>query len=377
MHPLLQKQPLGIHTDLPMDKAIPSSPDMLRPYTPPQRSGLRSADESDMEPRPHSSPYSDYYTDPASSPYQESHYSKKSAKARSYLFSEGSTHSTARSSPPPFEPMPWTESAPLSANQIKLLSYIHNVDKWVSEHDPNEQQFKTLMSSFEVINATLTAPEPQTRQPAEELFDSGMFMSSEDGRTSACSTPSKSFMLHDNSCVPLYLVTNYTNEVMDLAGELSKRFDETKVLNQLALDRIKMHEDIIESLRKANEKQALNLHLDYSELVYLKMELNSIRSLTLPPHASIETFEDAIRHFGLNWRNTERRFTTRITDNQASAESSSSDNSDEEDGDREDADENGDEQQQQQETRPTFWSALNEALDGFAQALGMFVAFED
>lgn len=378
MHARRRQQPLGISTDLPMDKTIPSSPDALRPYTPPQRVSPRNADDNDHEPRPHSSPYSDYYTDPASSPYQESHYSKKSAKARNYLFSEIGSHSTARSSPPPFEPMPWTQTSPLSANQIKLLSYVHNVEKWISEHDPNEKQFKTLMASFEVINATLTAPEPQTRQPPEELFDSGMFMSSEDGHSSACSTPSKSSMLHDNSCVPQCLVANYTNEVMGLVKELSKRFDETKVLNQLALDRIKLDEDRIAKLRKLNQKQTLSLHLDYSELVYLKMELASIRSLVLPPHAEPEGFEDAIRTFELNWRNTERRIATRLADSQSSSESpSSSESSDEEEGDLGQANGNGDHPEEQQEPAPTFWTALNEALDGFAQALGLFAAVED
>jgi hypothetical protein len=361
-----------------MANAMPSSPAMLRahPSTPPRRSSLRSAlEDGDPESRPQSSPYSDYYTDSAGSPDQDSHYSKRLAHARDYLFSDGGSHSTTPSSPPPFPLMSWTDAAPLSPTQARLLSYINNVERWVREHDPNPQQLASLSSSLEVINATITAPDPQTRQPAEELFDSGMFMSSADGRVSACSTPSNSFCLNDHSCVPDFLVANYMNEVMDLATELSKRHDETKMLNQLALDRIAMQESMLEKLRKANEKQKVHLHLDYSELVYLKMELNSIRNMALPQELDIETFEDAVRHFELNWRNTERRFAARLADT-ASGNSDDGESDHAEDGGDE-VTEATDEQEEQHQTGSIFWGAFTDALDGFAQALGMFAAFED
>ncbi|KAF2197314.1 hypothetical protein GQ43DRAFT_214167 [Delitschia confertaspora ATCC 74209] len=395
MYPLLRGNSSSSFSETPLDKQPRTPSAMARPYTPTGRSSLSGLEDINMDKLPRSSPFSDYYTDFAHSPEQDLSRLDKPEEAVAYLFLPDNDTPSQRMTDTPsqapkdvalprFGPMPWMiEPTLFSSSQLELLSRIYQIERWISQNEPNEKQIQSLLAAFEAISTTLIEPESQTRQPVEELLDSGIFMSSDDGRNTSSSASrssskslSKSYS-HEHNCVPGPLLDDYTTEVLHLAQELRKRFYEVKDLNQLALDRIKMHEDLIRQLRKDNKKKSLAVHLDYSELVYLKLEIETIKSLARPQSKqAAQAFHDAVGQFELNWRNTERRIAARVVEDTEARDSYPEFQIGEQEIVTGENEEDGQEQK-----LPSFvsrvWGTLGGALDEFGLALGFFASVED
>jgi len=427
--------------------------------------------------RPLTSPFSDYYTGTSNSPQgstcskktqrsnsHESIHVAKEAEALMYLFtppacnfdSPGKSADEGRSTPSPDG-----ESEKSSPMKAKLLGRLFDVEKWIAEHEPNDDQFESVVSSIDAINATLTAPESQTRKPAEELFDSGLFMSSEDGRsTRDCHSPSPLRKFPSipslfgtgpvKEVYPASIVDSYIHDVLTMAKELEKRFEEGKQINQLALDRISLDKTRIaelsseneklkkeiddlrgehlktcnenndlrtenedfrnknqmlestiedlekkeravmaindrltalkESLEKENKEKDRNLYLNYSELMFLKMELQALKAFAIGPvDDETESFDDAVRRFELNWRNSDRRFGVRMAGEEENDGSGTS--GEESEGEDEEPIVEEGETEVQGRAPYIVWGAVQGALldtlDEVARVVGWYAEYEE
>lgn len=96
--------------------------------------------------------------------------------------------------------------------------------------------------------------------------------------------------------------------------ELRLRFEEIKYLNFLMLEKLDVADDENIALRNANDKLILDLHLDYSELLFLKIQLQAIEAYAIPREDQDPDFSfvNAIERLELDWRDVEKRFTERM-----------------------------------------------------------------
>lgn len=96
--------------------------------------------------------------------------------------------------------------------------------------------------------------------------------------------------------------------------ELRLRFEEVKYLNFLMLEKLDVADDENIALRNANDKLILDLHLDYSELLFLKIQLQAIEAHAVPREDQDPDFSfvSAIERLELDWRDVEKRFTERM-----------------------------------------------------------------
>lgn len=103
-------------------------------------------------------------------------------------------------------------------------------------------------------------------------------------------------------------------QIAEATAVLKLRFEEVKHLNHLMLEKLDAANDENLALRNANDKLTLDLHLDYSELLFLKIQLQTIENHAVPfddqdPDFS---FVNAIDRLELDWRDVEKRFSSRM-----------------------------------------------------------------
>ena len=80
------------------------------------------------------------------------------------------------------------------------------------------------------------------------------------------------------------------------------------------LEKLDFADDENIALRNANDKLILDLHLDYSELLFLKIQLQAIEAYAIPREDQDPdlSFVNAIERLELDWRDVEKRFTERM-----------------------------------------------------------------
>ncbi|KAF2190883.1 hypothetical protein K469DRAFT_747261 [Zopfia rhizophila CBS 207.26] len=219
-----------------------------RPYTPPERDGLKVSDML------HDSPYSDYWTEPSYSPSSpESTRAKRAAEASAYLFPPddipASLHTHPKYTLRPLPPMPWDAPSSASPVQNLLFSCINNLEKLISQSAPNDEQMEYIIAQFESINAYLSAPEAQSRQPSDSLFDSAIGLGGEDIQADS-KLPVAPFLDPGQNSLYFQMVNDYIAEVKRSADQLGERLEEVQELNSLLLDRIYMDRETIYKLRR-------------------------------------------------------------------------------------------------------------------------------
>ncbi|KAF2498054.1 hypothetical protein BU16DRAFT_580587 [Lophium mytilinum] len=104
------------------------------------------------------------------------------------------------------------------------------------------------------------------------------------------------------------------DEILASIAEVCMRHQETKYLNSLMLEELDVANAENTTLRNLNDKLILDLHLDYSELLFLKVQLQTIETHALPleDEDSEFSFVRAIERLELNWRDVEKHLATRM-----------------------------------------------------------------
>lgn len=165
-----------------------------------------------------------------------------------YPYTPDSAHSLQNSlistySHPPFDPLPpvsWGDSSTASHPspvQSALFSCFSNLEQLIQISQPNDAQLEYIISQFEAVSSYLAAPEAQSRQTDDHLFDFELGLPG----------------------VPRGLVADeYVHEVQKFiegvkrsSKALQDRFDEVRMLNEIQLEIIK---DLRRELRTRDKK---------------------------------------------------------------------------------------------------------------------------
>lgn len=130
---------------------------------------------------------------------------------------------------------PEPSSAPgnASTTQKSLLSRLRDVGRQILHKDPDAHIVTLLLENLDAVDAALTAPEPQSRQPAE-LVDSGLFMEEELEELAPLDEELK------REFAPFLQKDTLRNliSVAHSAEELRKRFEEVKVCARIQTYRV-------------------------------------------------------------------------------------------------------------------------------------------
>ncbi|KAF2834172.1 hypothetical protein M501DRAFT_1001483 [Patellaria atrata CBS 101060] len=253
------------------------------PLTPPSRSPHRMFFDS---------PFSDYYT-------ESSH-----------------SHSSYHSSP--LKHFPELQSQ----IQLALLNKLSQLEQRISQNEPSIRTSDLLHERIDALEAVLTAPESQSRLPAD-VVDSGLFL--EDGDIGGMG-------LDDSMGSDVTYLMRKIREAQDgnashneeickqaqdlctnlsvAVKQLQQRFDEIKLLRESTSDSISTAEKTIEDLRESNKKLKLDLSHNQAELYSLKVRLESIKiqaarsDLSSDSEASLER---NINQWKEDWKKAEER----------------------------------------------------------------------
>jgi hypothetical protein len=101
------------------------------------------------------------------------------------------------------------------------------------------------------------------------------------------------------------------DELKTQNDELKTQNDELKDDNEYVYERIEDLKVEKRSLMRANERLAFDLHLDYSELVWIKSQLLVLEAHCLPPEDPDFSYVHVIERLHLDWRDVEKRFAIR------------------------------------------------------------------
>ncbi|KAF2263220.1 hypothetical protein CC78DRAFT_534220 [Lojkania enalia] len=226
----------------------PSPISIVRPWTPP-----------DLDPPMGQDPYAPTKT-PGTAPIYP--YTPDSARTnRTYEL------------PPlsPLPPMPWDRSNKdlVSPMQNALFSCLTNLEHLIHTSEPSDKQMEYIISQFENISSYLSAPEAQSRQSDDHLFefeqaqqhgfnlgDSGI---ADVGIRGVTVNGAKLDDVDDEETedVRRYIVEvdKYINGVRGYSSDLKNRLDEVKQLNDIQLEIIRdLRKEVKERKEKLNSK---------------------------------------------------------------------------------------------------------------------------
>jgi hypothetical protein len=188
--------------------------------------------------------------------------------------------------------------------QKKLLARLHEIGQQILRKDVDDHA-RVLNAGIDALNETLTAPDPQTRKPAE-VEDSGLFMDDDDEIDDEVESASLEAELSlereeaekaDDHTARAELNERLTQVVQDLQD----RYEEVKVrgsslrstghfanrttqhINQLLVSHLETTENQISELTTENETLRREMSQADSDMLYLKMQLRALE-VEAEPH---------------------------------------------------------------------------------------------
>lgn len=191
-------------------------------------------------------------------------------------FSEGEVHLGDDKSPSYTLPSPEAQ---------RLLLRLNDLGSQILREEPSERAVDVLNDRLDALEDALTAPEAQSRQPAE-LVDSGLFMGedeqTEDGYGLGLDG-AEDFVedkLQMSRGPPQFQLVKESQALLDRVTraniDLRSRFDEMRQLNDEHITQLEETTREVLQLRSETESLKSDLGFDHSELLFLKLQLKAL-----------------------------------------------------------------------------------------------------
>lgn len=181
----------------------------------------------------------------------------------------------------------------------RLLLRLNDLGSQILRHDPSTSTINTLSDRLDALEHTLTAPDTQTRQPAD-LVDSGLFMEDDaqtpheygldmsssslpfalDGASDALTTRLKEAAANngdgDKNADLIKESQDLLERVTRANTDLQARFEEMRKLNDEHISQIEECTREVLTLRSETEVLKADLGFDHTELLFLKLQLKAL-----------------------------------------------------------------------------------------------------
>lgn len=241
-----------------------------------------------------------------------------------------------------YSPDPFTSG---SAAQRTLLHRLSDLGSQIVRASPNDQKVALLQSKLDAIESILSAPDSQSRKPAE-IDDSGLFVDddvSEDGLGIETEVENVAPILrHQGYQSEEEGITNTTNDIalqeveevlariIKVNADLHQRYVEVKVgeiystcrapTNGAKQDSNQSMEFLLEeanntilSMSTENDQFRNDLSYNHSEILFLKLQLKALEVQASPvlDQSQDKSLLEGIERWKQDWKDVDKRFTGR------------------------------------------------------------------